>query len=443
MPLRSRTRAVFLALWLVGLAAPAARAALLGATEIDGKQAPTLRNVRTSAIRVYAFTGTSAKPIPFQVDERDHRQRWVIDRGPEPNRDDSPGVFDENDAVVFLNRDLGTNAPASALPAGAERWLEVRIGDAVKPLGFAYVGVFAKQAPAIGPDPGYVRYDWGLDRVFGQRYAVGFDGPLPNHIAFVDRLGDWGENRLEAVRARGEARLFGGLITIQRDESAIEVEREGYRAGPVRAIRRGNYWIRLPLGFRARGRVDLLFYPDFVAVRAVAKIKIPPSLVPGDGEMTAAFDFHSLDGSRLVLDGVTADGTVDGVMSESEKKLRNREGKWTGMLFPNGEAFMLAVDLEGALRRLEQRLVYDDGEARRRPRVGFSLSKVSRLETGEHPLNVVVVLLDDAKRAAEAAAAVLSPPAVNVKAVFEAASPHPTASEGPRPSSASSSSANK
>jgi hypothetical protein len=420
MALPSRTRAFFFALWLVAFAAPAAHAAVLGATEIDGKQAPTLRKVRTSTIRVYAFTGKTARPIPFQVDERDHRNRWVIDRGPEPNRDDTPGVFDENDAVVFLNRDLGTNGLASALPAGAQRWLEVRIGEPSRPLGFVYIGVFAKPPP-VAPDPNYVRYDWGLDRVFGQRYAVGFNGPLPNHIAFVDRLGDWGENRLTAVRARGEARLFGGLITIQRDESAIEVEREGYRTGPVRAIRRGNYWIRLPLGVRARGRVDLLFYPDFVAVRAVAKIKIPPSLVPGDGEMTAAFDFRGLDGSRLVLDGVTADGTVDGTMSENEKKLRNREGRWGALLLPGHDAFVLAVDLEGALRRLEQRLVYDDGDAGRRPRLGFALSKVSRLETGEHPLNVVGYVLDDHKRAGEAAAAVLSPPAVSVKAIFEAA----------------------
>ncbi|MGH7803202.1 MAG: hypothetical protein ACREQJ_02560, partial [Candidatus Binatia bacterium] len=291
MPLR--TRAILLGLFLA-FGPRAAAAELLGATEIDGKLAPALRRVKTASIRVYAFSGSTARPIPFQVDERDHRNRWVIDHGPKPNRDDSPGVFDENDAVVFSNRDLGAIGEQSALPAGAERWLEVRLGGAEKPLGFAYVGVFATP-PALAPDPGQVRYDWGRDRVFARRYALGFDGPLPNHIAFVDRVGDWGENRLSAVRARGEARLFGGLITIARDESAIEVEREGYRAGPVRAIRRGNYWIRLPLGFKARGRVDLIFYADFVAVRAVAKIKIPPSLVPGDGEMTAAFDFRSLD----------------------------------------------------------------------------------------------------------------------------------------------------
>jgi hypothetical protein len=155
-------------------------------------------------------------------------------------------------------------------------------------------------------------------------------------------------------------------------------------------------------------------------VRAVAKIKIPPSLVPGDGEMTAAFDLRSLDGSRLVLDGVTAEGPVDGVMSESETKLRGREGHWAALLLPGNDAFVLAVDLEGALRRLEQRLTYEDDDAGRRPRLGFALSKVSRLQTGEHPLNVVGYVLDDDKRAGEAAAAVLSPPAVTVRAILEA-----------------------
>jgi hypothetical protein len=198
----------------------------------------------------------------------------------------------------------------------------------------------------------------------------------------------------------------------------------------------------LPLGFRARGRVDLLFYPDFVAVRALAKIKIPPRLVPGDGELTAAFDFRSLDGARLVLDGATADAPVDGAMSEREKGMNRHEGKWSALLFRDGGAFVLAVDLEGALRRLEQRLLYEDGPPGKRPRLGFELSKVSRLETGEHPLNVVGMVLDDAGRANEAAATILSPPAIAVSELAPAPA-QPNASEGSRPSAASSSSANK
>ena len=432
-----RRRAAHAGFALACLAVSAASAAdHLGATEIDGKKARELLKTKIVTIRAYAFAGAKPRAIPFQVDERDHRNRLVIDRGPEPNPDDSPGIFDDNDSLVVLNRDLGERGATNTLPAGAERWLEVRVGDESRPLGFVYVGVFAKP-PALAADPRAVRYDWGQDRVFAERYAVGFAGPLPNHIAFVDEVGEWGENVLTAVRARGEARLFGGLITIQRDESSIEVEREGYRAGPVRSIRRGQYWIRLPLGFKARGRVDVLFYPEFVAVRAVAKIKIPPSLVPGDGEMAAAFDFRSLDGARLVLDGVSAEHKVDGTMSDSEKRLRGHAARWGALLLPKGGAFVLAVDLDGALKRLDQRLAYEDDGAGKRPRFGFELSKVSRLETGEHPLNVVGMVLADAARAKEAAAAVLSPPAVTIAVV------QPTAADGPRSSSASSSSANK
>ncbi len=40
------------------------------------------------------------EPIPFQIDERDQRNRWALDQGPQPKLDDSPGVFDENDVLV-------------------------------------------------------------------------------------------------------------------------------------------------------------------------------------------------------------------------------------------------------------------------------------------------------------------------------------------------------
>ena len=76
----------------------------VGPSEVVGKSAPALVGLRSSSFRVYAFRNGSAAPIPFQVDERDRRGHWADDEGAQPVRDDTPGVFDDNDVIVFMNR---------------------------------------------------------------------------------------------------------------------------------------------------------------------------------------------------------------------------------------------------------------------------------------------------------------------------------------------------
>lgn len=411
-----------LALRLLVLACLAARAAVAaetpGLSVIDGGDARPLLRAKASSVRVYAFRDGVGRAIPFQIDERDHRGRWVVDRGPKASPDDTPGVIDANDALVVANRDLGEKRDGEALPEGATRWIEIGVGGAANRIGWLYAGTFASPPP-LADDPGYVRMEAEGTRFLSPRYAIGFGGPLPDHVAFVDRLGERGENRLRAVRAVGEARLFGGLVEIRRDESAIEAELEGLRVGPVRAIRRARYWIRLPLGFKARGRVALLFSHDAVTAEAVARVQIPPSLVPGDGELTAAFEFRDLDGSGVLVDGVATGAVVDGASSAEETAIDGRESRSAALSLPGGGAFLLAVDLEGALRRLDQRLRFRD-DAVGRPTFGFALSKVSRLETGDHPMSVTGMVLRDEGEVAAAASRLLSPLELEVREIVPA-----------------------
>lgn len=374
----------------------AERAALPGASVLEGRRAAVLVGRKNTSFRAYAAHGGKVEPIPFQVDERDPRDRWIAERGPHPNLDDAVGVFDDNDGIVFMNSDLGDRALPRALPKGASRWAEVRIGTSERPLGWIYVGTFAEPPPPSGTD--LVRYDAARNRAYGQSYAIGIDAPLPTHVGFVDRLGELGENHLGALRVRGEARILGNLIRLKRTEEDIQATIYSHKDGPVRAIRRGQYWIRLPLGFRARGKVDLLFYRDFVAGEAIAKIRIPPRLVPADGDLTAYFDFIGLDGARLLAGGDGPAPIVDGKMSRGEVAARGDSRTSATLLLPDGRAFLLAIRREGALAKLDQSLFYEDrardGKAPGgRPSFGFQLSGVGRLETGEHKITVTGMIL--------------------------------------------------
>src|SRR5215831_17888906 len=271
---------VFLVTWLVQppvLAADPLSAgplpSLPGVSLVEGPQAPFLQRQPIAAVCVYAFHEKTPVPIPFQIDERDHNERWVLDQGTAEDHRSSSGEFADNHVLVIMNRDLGSRADPAQLPAGATVWGEIRVGTDESPLGFAYVGVFA-HAPAPAPtEQVYVRYEPQTERVYAERYALEFRGPFPTHVAFVDHLGEFGTNTVAGVRTVGDVRFLGGVLHLHRTDADIKVEPLGYRSGPVRVVRRGRYWVPLPLGFRTSGRVDLLFYRDFMEGISFLKVK--------------------------------------------------------------------------------------------------------------------------------------------------------------------------
>ena len=395
---------------------------LPGVTSIEGQQAPLLLHQPISTIQVYALHGDRSEPIPFQIDERDNRNRWVLDQGPQLKSEDSPNVFDENDVLVLMNRDLGERGNLARLPKEATAWVEVRVGSEAAPLGFVYVGIFAKIPIASLSHSQYTRYDAHADKVDTDRYTIAFAGaPFPTHLAFVDHLGDTAANLIAGVRVIGEVRFLRGLFTLRRTEQDIHAEVLAYRQGAIRTIRRARYWIPLPLGFRTNGRIDVLFYRDFVEGTAIVKLKVPPRLVLADGELQAYFRFLDLSGARLLVEGKESNSTVDGHMDTAEQALQRCPARWAALVLPNGRTLLLIARLEGALQRLEQRLYFDDHEPTEaqpgtKPAFGFEFSGINQVETGTHRLSVFAIMLDttsddDIRRTIER---FLAPPAVSI-----------------------------
>jgi len=399
---------------------------LPGVTLIEGKDASFLQGQSLSAFRVYALHDDELTAIPFQIDKRDARDRWMLDQGPHQNQGNLTEEFDANDAVVVMNRDFGCQASPMQLPKGAKVWAEIRVGDAAHPLGFAYLAAFDTPPPLPQQDFAYARYVPETDRVYAERYSLAFGAPLPTHLAFVNQLGELGTNLIAGVRAIGEVRFLKGLFTLRRTDENIQTEIQNYRQGAVRAIRRARYWIPLPLGLRTTGRVDLLFYRDFVEGTALIKVKFPPRLVLADGELRTYFRFLDLSGARLLLEGTQIDDPIDGHMTPAKQALTGRPAQWAGLLLPNGRVLLLIVRLDGALRQLDQRLYFDDNtstekERGGKPLFGFEFSRVNQIETGVHRLSVFAVILDNAtsEEISRAARWFLSPPKVSVAPLKE------------------------
>jgi hypothetical protein len=389
------------------------------ATVVEGHTIPFLHGRAIANLCVFAFIGKTLTPIPFQVDERDRRDRWVLDRGTQPTGDDTLGFFDANDVIVFMNRDLGERGVPPSSP-NATMWIEVRVGTDTSPIGFAYIGVFVSP-PDLQPPHVYARYDTETDRVYAERYALAFGAPLPTHLAFVERVGDFGTNVITGVHAVGDVRFLSGLLSLRRSEKDIQMAIVGSRSGPVRAVRRARYWIPLPLGFRAQGRFDLLFYRDFVEGTTTVKIKIPPSLVLADGELRTYFDFLHLPNTRPILEGVPTENVTLGDQGKADEKRGERPTRWAALPLPDGKAVLLVVHLEGALQRLGQQLDFENspnGQAKGEGSTlfGFLFTHINRLTTGTHRLSVFAMVLEsanveDIRRAVDA---FLTPPAVAV-----------------------------
>lgn len=415
-------RSVFFAACLVQLllAAPAFPSPPPGISLIEGRLAPFFHNQPLSAFRVYAFHGHTPNPIPFQIDERDRRDRWILGHGPKAKRDSPAEVFDANDAIVVMNRDLGQRGDPLTIPDRASRWAEVRVGAETSPLGFVYVGVFPPaQAPQFVTRP-YARYDPATDRIYAERYALAFDAPLPTHFAPVERLGDFGTNTIAGIKAAAEVRLLGGLLSFQRTHADLHSKLRSYQPGPVRVIRQARYWVPLPFGLRTSGKVNLIFYRDFVEGSALIKLKIPPRLVLADGEFKTYFDFLNLGGARLLLNGAPLGEAVNGSMTAAKHALNGRPARWAALLLPSGRTIVFIPRLEGALGKLDQRAYYAENTANHGlPHFGFQFFEIKRLESGAHRLSVFGLLLDSAdpdtvRRAAEI---FLSPPQVEVSLV--------------------------
>jgi hypothetical protein len=397
-----RTRGTPAALFAFVLLAAASVAAEPGASVVFGDAATSLVGHPVASLRGFAIDKGSAKEIPFQVDERAENDRWVLDRGPDAGGDDQPGTFDRNDALVFANRHLGERGDADVLPGGAAHWVELRVGSASSPLGFVYVGVFPPVETAAGPQAS-VRYDPRTDEAHGARYAIRFDDVLPNHVAFVDSLGELGESFVTATRAKGNARLLGGMVAFERSDADVSERIEGWRNGPVRSLRRGRYVVPLPLGFDASGRVDFFFYEDFVEIAGMLRLKVPPWVAGANGAMTGYVELPPKEAARAMFAApAESGGAEDG-------------RRWAALILEDGRTLVMVVRLGGSLDKMEKRFyLTDPPDARGGPFFGFELSEASRLDAGEHPFAVVATFLRDPseREIQETARRLLDPPPV-------------------------------
>jgi len=377
------------------------------AVELEAGRLRKLRGTPIDTLGVLAFRGGVAAPIPFQVDERIGRKIALPD-GPEPHPDDSPGVLDEQDLLVFMACDAGEPASdeqlAAALAAAAPvtTFREVRVNDpATGHAGYVYV-VVAPHPPHT--DRHYVEYHGDVDLVTTAHYRLGCVSALPNYLG-LSLVGPLGPNLLDGLRLRAEATLRAGLAHWTLNERQGRNTLIAWKVGPVRVVRRSRHEVSIGLGIHlTAGVAQTYFYANHVYGPGAMKLPFSPSVFFRDIRAFAGADFRDLRGWRFRAPGTPpGDFLVDG-HPDLAKTAYDADGNWL-LLHHDREAMLVLATVTPnftALVRLEPDLIDDatlaappEAVVGSLPRVGFRMLDVQKLSADRYRFQLWVVMLSD------------------------------------------------
>lgn len=354
-----------------------------GVASTPGASLACLNGRAETAVALFACDPDCA-PIPWQLDERDGDGRWALDGGPEPNPDDPPGVIDGNDDMVWMAADAGARIAArDRLPPGdCALELSVRQGARER---WAYA--VATAAPAPRSPLRYVRYDPAIDRVEGERVAVGFGAPTPRYLAVRSGAGAFGPNLLDRLKVRAHAR-FLGFIPLGRDEDDIQYAFSAWRAGPVRVIRREYQWVSLASWLRTPiFETETLMTRDAMTLPVRLRLNFPPTYFFAGIEVQAVLDFRDLRGWRIAAAGTEPVP----VASDGVARLDGARSDWVAMRGPDA-TLVLELVRGPSLASLVPTIVYRESAdtappedvAGELPAVGYRLTEWSGVDRGAH-----------------------------------------------------------
>jgi hypothetical protein len=269
---------------------------------ITGQELEPVLGSELGKIRLFAFEGVKKRVIPFQIDERDSAGNWVWDRvigrpdttfAKDPGQtytpmmvqqhvhsrdDEDPAgseLFDANDMLVFLARDMGDRRADLSEALHGAKVLEIEVLDPLDGArGWAYLASFAGDPPPLSAVR-YLRHFRGQRRIQTPSYNFTYSDA---HVAVLDDLGIKGFPVVDRINIRGKVDIRLGFIkdSIEFGEEDIHGYIEGIIEGPVRVIKRNVVHLDLIFVVRTPDTVcEHFYYPDYAKVPLCLPIRFP------------------------------------------------------------------------------------------------------------------------------------------------------------------------
>ncbi len=311
---------------------------------LKGEQIPKLAGATEETIRVFANKdGSGLKAIPCQMDERNQWGEFVVTTGKRVVPDEDDGVFDENDEVVFLTRDLGSKAAKDSWPSGYKEAYEIEVTDPLTSVkGYGYVMSYASAGaapPKAAAD--YIQYvEKGEGLAIAQNYELGFlrvtSGLDYSHLVVKKAAGGDDVSHFDKLKVRVMQNLrraftLGIPTRLDRTEKNFLVKVYGYKDGPVRVLRVMKVNLQLIWKLPAPGAtVNSVFYPEWIEWPVPINLPFKPTWAFYNIELDVSHDyaFKVTDGVKIFV-STSPDrwDLVDGKMSPEETTVNKQDEK--------------------------------------------------------------------------------------------------------------------
>jgi len=308
---------------------------------LKGEEIPEFAGAKESDIRVFSSHGGKLAPIPCQMDERNQWGEFVVTQGKRVVPDGDNGVFDDNDEVVFLTRDLGEKSDKAGVPGGPKKVYEVEVTDPLSSgKSYAYVAYFAGNAPASATTD-YISYEEkGEGLAKGLNYELGFlrvtSGLDYSHLVVSKAAGGDGVSHFDKLKVRVMQNLRRGFTLgiptrLDRTEKNFLVKVYGYKDGQVRSLRVMKVNLQLIWKLPAPGAtVNSVFYPEWIEWPVPINLPFKPTWAFYNIELDVSHDhdFKATDGVKVFTSTNPNNWyVVDGKMSPEETAVNKQDVK--------------------------------------------------------------------------------------------------------------------
>ena len=371
--------------------------------EISGDVLSRITGAATENIRVYASRNNKLLPIPFQIDQKNSEGDWVWTTVPESKKrpvvtyedeefdssstqtrdltadDQDPrgkSIFDSNDVLVFMARDVG-DRHSKAVNAPGTVMVEIKISDPQKGTsGWVYIVSYASDPPARAKQR-YVTYQETGRRIVAPDYEFVYS--TEHSVVLADLKVD-GVSILEESKIKGKVKAGLGPLatTMSFDGRSIDGYDAGYINGPVRVIKRSIDHVEIGAGFRSPDvNCDHYYYPWHAEVPMLFSMRFPIKEV----ELLATSSYRN---------GVFHSARVPGTNVLEDRT----DARWLG-LYGDGLAVLTLIRIPeniGSYFDIEPYLVDDSGQAME---AGYLIQTRPDIVKGDHVLHSVYLILGD------------------------------------------------
>lgn len=318
-------------------------------------------------LRVYALRRDRLWPIPFEFDERTEKLRFVMPLGEKGNPEDGNGLLDPQDLLLVMARSSGDKLVSDAQLPGIDRFVEITLIDPVtREKGWVYVCYYADNPPQdISPPRMFLKYvddaflagsefyeiQGFVNTYLGDRYST----VMPQRFLMPVEAGGNGQNMLDRVKFRVQARALFGAVKMNANETDFIGRVDRYKVGPLRVFGRNWAAAKLPLGIRSpKLWADVYCYESYIIIPIKVSVPFNPDVIFTDSYLRVGFDLNeSAFGMKYYNSNNLKGLDIDGRASDAEMNMNTDIDDWRLVTGPPGTIITRTVWDEGYREQTE------------------------------------------------------------------------------------------